>query len=70
MYIQSQAMARRTFYGIRLDPELLDSLRQIAERDLIPVATQIREGVKLWIASREGPARKAERKRVAARKRP
>lgn len=64
-------MARRTFYGIRLDPELLDALRRIAERDLIPVATQIREGVKLWIASRERPAakvaRKAERPRTRRR---
>jgi len=63
-------MVRRTFYGIRLDPELLDALRRIAERDLIPVATQIREGIKSWVASRERPLQKAERKRVATRKRP
>jgi hypothetical protein len=49
---------------------LVDALRRIAERDLIPVATQIREGIKLWVASRERPLQKAERKRVATRKRP
>ncbi|MBP1689073.1 MAG: hypothetical protein H6Q33_5216 [Deltaproteobacteria bacterium] len=34
------AMTRRRSYGIRLDPELLDALRTIAARDLIPVATR------------------------------
>ena len=69
MYIHSGVMARRSFYGVRLDPESLLALRAIAARELVPVATQIREGIKLWIASREGPSGKAQRKRAPTRSR-
>ena len=54
--------------AFRIDADLLTSLREIKRRDGVPVSEQVRRALQAWVASR-GVA-KAERKRVAPRKRP
>ncbi len=39
----------RTTYTLRIEPELLDALRAITERDGISASEQIRRGIKLWL---------------------
>jgi hypothetical protein len=54
-------------YTLKIDPELLEALRAIKERDGISESEQIRRGIQLWLDSK---ASKSERKRAATRKRP
>jgi hypothetical protein len=58
----------RTPATFRIDDDLLKGLRAVRERDGVPVSEQVRRALQMWLDSR-GIA-KAERKRVAARKRP
>jgi Arc/MetJ-type ribon-helix-helix transcriptional regulator len=62
-------MAPRRISTFRIDEELLDGLRAVWERDGVPVSEQVRRAIRAWLESR-GVIEKAERKRVAARKRP
>ena len=55
--------------ALRLDTELLAAMRQVKERDGIPITTQIEKAVGEWLAKR-GAIKKTGRKRVATRKRP
>jgi Arc/MetJ-type ribon-helix-helix transcriptional regulator len=58
-------------YTLKIDPELLDALREIKVRDGIAESEQIRRGIRLWLDSKgQRPARRAERKRAVTRKRP
>lgn len=56
----------RTMTNFRIDPELLEALRAIRERDGLPIAEQIRRAIRVWVESR---GIKADRKRAATRKR-
>jgi antitoxin component of RelBE/YafQ-DinJ toxin-antitoxin module len=69
MYIQCSQMARKQFYGVRLEEELLAEMRAVAERYGIPVAEQIRRGIRTYLSNLDVP-KKAGRKRTAIRKRP
>lgn len=51
----------------RIEQELLDGLRTVAERDGIPVSEQVRRAIEMWLTSK---GVKAERKRAATRRRP
>jgi Arc/MetJ-type ribon-helix-helix transcriptional regulator len=62
-------MAPRRISTFRIDEKLLDGLRAVWERDGVPVSEQVRRAIRAWLESR-GVIEKAERKRVAARKRP
>jgi hypothetical protein len=53
----------------RLDPGLLDGLKQVKTRDGIPVTEQVRRAILAWLNARGIEASKADRRRVAARKR-
>lgn len=55
-------------YNVKIDPELLDALRAVKERDGISESEQIRRGIRLWLEQKG--VMKTERKRAAARKRP
>lgn len=58
-------------YTLKIDPELLDALREIKQRDGINESEQIRRGIQLWLDSKGMTAsRRAERKRAGTRKRP
>lgn len=54
--------------AFRIDPETLDGLQEIKERDGIPVSEQVRRALRAWLDSK-GVVAKTERKRVAPRKR-
>jgi hypothetical protein len=56
--------------AFRLDPEILDGLLFVKERDGVPLAEQVRRALRVWLAEKGVDVSKAERKRVAARRRP
>jgi len=62
-------MARKTLTAFRLDGNLIDGLQAVKERDGIAMAEQVRRAIVAWLASKRVTI-KADRKRVAARKRP
>jgi len=55
-------------YTLKIDPELLEALADIKERDGISESEQIRRGIKLWLAQK-GVSVKADRRRAQTRKR-
>lgn len=55
--------------NLRLESELLKGLRQVRERDGIPVSEQVRRAIQVWLKDK-GVVVKAERKRAGTRKRP
>jgi len=61
-------MSPRIASTFRLEDDIVDGLRQIKERDGIPVSEQVRRALKAWLESR-GVQAKADRRRVGARKR-
>jgi hypothetical protein len=50
--------------AFRIEPTLLEQLADIKRRDGIPISEQVRRALMAWVQSR-----KADRKRVATRKR-
>ena len=58
----------RRITTFRIDEELLAGLREIHERDGVPVPEQVRRAIRSWLESK-GVMRKAERKRAATRRR-
>lgn len=59
---------RSTILTLRILPETLAAMREIQDRDGVPVAEQARRGIQIWLDSKG--VTKADRKRVLARKRP
>jgi hypothetical protein len=57
----------RTLTNFRIDPELLEALREIRQRDGLPIAEQIRRAIRQWVEGRG--VVKAERKRAGTRRR-
>jgi hypothetical protein len=55
--------------AFRIDPDILDGLQAIKERDGIPLSEQVRRALRRWLESR-GITEKTERKRAATRQRP
>jgi hypothetical protein len=53
--------------AFRIDPEILDGLQAVKERDGIPVSEQVRRALRTWLE--EKGVQKTERKRAATRKR-
>ena len=50
-------------YTLKIDPELLDALRAIKERDGIAESEQIRRGIRLWLESKGvGTSRSSQRR--------
>jgi hypothetical protein len=62
-------MTPRKITTFRIDEELLVALRQIQERDGVPVPEQVRRAIRTWVEQR-GVAAKADRRRAVTRKRP
>jgi hypothetical protein len=64
-------MPPRKITNFRLDPELVEALHFIKERDGIPVVEQARRALKAWIEQRGVTIKpKADRLRASTRKRP
>lgn len=61
----------RRIATFRIEEELLEGLREVEERDGVPVPEQVRRSIRAWLESKGiAVQKKTERKRVAARKRP
>jgi len=56
-------------YTLKIDPELIEALREIKQREGIAESEQIRRGIQLWLETKGFSKQKAERKRAATRKR-
>jgi hypothetical protein len=52
--------------AFRIDPEILRGLREIKERDGVPVSEQVRRALSAWLESK---GVSSERKRPASRRR-
>ncbi len=62
-------MSPKELTAFRIDPEQMEGLRAIKDREDIPISAQVRRALEMWLASK-GIKTKADRKRVGARKRP
>jgi uncharacterized protein (DUF934 family) len=60
-------MSPKKYYTFMIDPELAEALKVVKERDHIPESQQIRLALREWMEERG--VMKADRKRVATRKR-
>lgn len=58
----------RVRYDFYVDPEQLEGLRLVRERDGVLPSEQIRRAIAAWL-ERKGVKQKTERKRAATRKR-
>jgi hypothetical protein len=57
----------RRLAAFRLDPDLLDGLHEVKDRDGVPISEQVRRAVRAWLESK-GVRMKAAPRRVAARR--
>jgi antitoxin component of RelBE/YafQ-DinJ toxin-antitoxin module len=62
-------MTSRRITTFRIDEELLEGLREVCEREGVPVPEQVRRAIRTWLESK-GVIKKAERKRAGTRRRP
>ena len=70
MYHGGDIVSPKKPYTLKIDPELLEALREIKTRDGIAESEQIRRGIQLWLKSKGYMSPRAERKRAVTRKRP
>jgi hypothetical protein len=54
--------------AFRIDPGILDGLREVRIRDGVPISEQVRRALRAWLDSKG--VTQTERKRVGPRKRP
>jgi predicted DNA-binding protein len=62
-------MSPKRFTAFRLDEELLRGLEELKERDGMPQAEAVRRAIRVFLESKGIQIEKADRKRVATRKR-
>lgn len=64
-------MSPKELTAFRMAPELMEAMREVKERDGVPISVQIDRAVREWLRARGVEVKKkAERKRVTARRRP
>ena len=56
--------------AFRIDPEILDGLHAVKDRDGIPRSEQVRRALRAWLEEKGISVTKTERKRAVTRKRP
>jgi hypothetical protein len=56
--------------AFRIEPEILNGLQTVKERDGVPVSEQVRRALRAWLEAKGVGATRAERKRAVTRKRP
>lgn len=52
----------------RVEPELLEGMHALKERDGIPVSEQVRRAIRMWLESKDVKVKAAPRRVVARRK--
>lgn len=65
-----QTMSPKETTALRLDAALLEAMRQLKDKEGIPVTTQLEMAAREWLKRRGIIVPKAERKRAVTRKRP
>jgi hypothetical protein len=55
--------------AFRIDPDILEGLHVVKERDGVPLSEQVRRALRAWLEQRD-VVLKADRKRAGTRKRP
>jgi len=63
-------MSPKELTAFRVDPHIMEGLRQVKDRDGIPLSVQVHRALEVWLNSKGVTQRKTERKRAATRKRP
>ena len=48
--------------NFRIDPDVMDGLQRVKERDGIPLSEQVRRALRAWLESKEGPKKKPAKK--------
>jgi hypothetical protein len=61
-------MSQRTPATFRIDSELLEGLRQVKERDGVPISEQVRRALLLWLESKDVTVKSAPRRGSSRRK--
>jgi hypothetical protein len=61
-------MSPKELTAFRIDPELMEGLRKVKERDGIPLSVQVHRALVAWLESK-GVMNKSERKPGPTRKR-
>lgn len=61
-------MSPKKPYTLKIDPELIEALREIKERDGIAESEQIRRGIQLWLESKGSSKKKAASRRALTRR--
>jgi hypothetical protein len=54
--------------ALRIDADLLEAMRQVKDKEGIPVTTQLEMAAREWLRKRGITVKKAARRRVGARK--
>ncbi len=65
--IEAMTPSRIRQTALRIEPELLEALHGVKERDGIPVSEQVRRAVRAWLAER-GVSVKAAPRRAGTRR--
>jgi hypothetical protein len=61
-------MSPKELTAFRIDPDVMEGLRLVKDRDGMPLSVQVDRALRAWLESK-GAVKKTERKRVVARKR-
>jgi len=56
--------------AFRIEPEILEGLQAVKDRDGIPLSEQVRRALRAWLQGKGVSVTRAERKRASTRKRP
>jgi hypothetical protein len=56
--------------NFRIDPDIMEGLQRIKQRDGIPLSEQVRRALRLWLDEKGVVPEQTERKRAVTRKRP
>lgn len=60
-------MAAKVLTAFRMDPDIMDGMRRVKERDGVPMSVQVHRALQAYLAEK-GLRTKVERKRVSRRK--
>ena len=62
-------MTQKALTALRIDPDLLEAMRELKERRGVPVTTQFELAARAWLKREYGISVKSERRRAGTRKR-
>jgi predicted DNA-binding protein len=66
-YAMTPSVRKQTAF--RIEPEILNGLQVVKERDGVPLAEQVRRALRAWLEEKGVSVTKAERKRAVTRRR-